>query len=93
MKYIKPLKNRYSLPVLVRFIGEFLTGITGGMLAPFLIIYVNNQMHGNVLLSMLIVGLQPLTEILFTIIAGGITDRYGRKKKCRIIASNFSCFI
>lgn len=79
MTFLHAFKNRYSLPVWVRMFGEFLTGITGGMLAPFLIIYMNDKMGGHVLLSMMIVGLQPLTEILFTIVAGGITDRFGRK--------------
>jgi MFS family permease len=80
LNYLKTLKSRYSLPVRVRLFGEFLTGVTGGMLAPFLIIYINDQLGGNVLLSMMIVGLQPLTELFFTIIAGGMTDRFGRKK-------------
>lgn len=80
MSVFTTIKNRYSLPVQVRLFGEFLTGMTGGMLAPFLIIYIDDQLGGNVLLSMVIVGLQPLTEMLFTIIAGGFTDRFGRKK-------------
>ncbi len=29
---------------------------------------------------MLIFGLQPLSDIVFTLIAGGVTDKYGRKK-------------
>ena len=79
MHFISYFKRRYAGPILVRLFGEFLTGVTGGMLAPFLIIYISHKMGGNVLTPMIIVGFQPLTEILFTIFAGGMTDRFGRK--------------
>ena len=44
-----------------------------------MIIYVNKMLNGNVIITMLIFGLQPLSDILFTLIAGGITDKYGEK--------------
>ncbi|MFD3448880.1 MDR family MFS transporter [Microbacteriaceae bacterium 4G12] len=72
-------KNRYSKPVWIGFFGTCLTSITGAMLAPFFMIYIYEQLHGNVLLSMAIISLQPLSEIVITIVAGSVTDRYGRK--------------
>jgi len=50
------------------------------MLAIIMIIYVNKMLNGNIIITMLIFGLQPLSDIVFTIIAGGVTDKYGRKK-------------
>ncbi|WP_456272177.1 MDR family MFS transporter [Bacillus sp. AK031] len=74
------LLKRYPTVVWIRVLGEMLTSVTGSMLAPFLIIYLYDKLDGNVLLPMIIVGLQPLAEILFTIAGGGLTDRLGRKK-------------
>ncbi|MFD1739856.1 MDR family MFS transporter [Bacillus salitolerans] len=81
---MQKLYHRYSEPVRIRFLGAFLTSITGSMLAPFMIIYLHEQLDGNLLLPMLIVGLQPLSDIIFTLLGGGITDRYGRKQMMMI---------
>ncbi|MEI5907702.1 MFS transporter [Bacillus spongiae] len=72
--------NRYPAVVWIRLYGELLTSVTGSMLAPFFLLYLYEQLDGNVLLSMIIIGLQPLAEVLFTIVGGGLTDRLGRKK-------------
>jgi MFS family permease len=72
--------NRYPGLVWIRVFGEMLTSITGSMLAPFLIIYLYDKLDGNILLPMVIVGLQPLSEIIITFLGGGLTDRIGRKK-------------
>ncbi|HDX9577891.1 TPA: MFS transporter [Bacillus pseudomycoides] len=72
--------KRYSKPIWIRLFGELLTSITGAMLALIFIIYVNKALNGNALFTMLLFGLQPLSEILFTLFGGSITDRYGRKK-------------
>ena len=71
---------RYNKPIFIRLCGELLTRTTESMLALIMIIYVNKMLNGNVIITMLIFGLQPLSDILFTVIAGGITDKYGRKK-------------
>lgn len=60
--------------------GELLTRTTESMLALIMIIYVNKMLNGNIIITMLIFGLQPLSDIVFTLIAGGVTDKYGRKK-------------
>ncbi|MGM0846149.1 MAG: MDR family MFS transporter [Bacillota bacterium] len=77
---MRTLLNRYPGLVWIRVFGELLTSVTGSMLAPFLIIYLYDKLDGNVLLPMIIVGLQPLTEIVITLLGGNLTDRLGRKK-------------
>ncbi|PFK37418.1 MFS transporter [Bacillus cereus] len=74
------LIQRYSKPIWIRLLGELLTRTTEAMLAIIFIVHVNKALEGNVILTMLLFGLQPLSDIVFTIIAGGVTDRYGRKK-------------
>ncbi|PDY47005.1 MFS transporter [Bacillus pseudomycoides] len=74
------LIKRYSKPIWIRLLGELLTRTTEAMLAIIFIIHVNKALEGNVILTMLLFGLQPLSDIVFTIIAGGVTDKYGRKK-------------
>ncbi|EAO53776.1 Peptide permease [Bacillus thuringiensis serovar israelensis ATCC 35646] len=64
---------RYNKPIFIRLCGELLTRTTESMLAIIMIIYVNKMLNGNVIITMLIFGLQPLSDILFTLIAGGIT--------------------
>ncbi len=77
--FLKSVGPRYNRVIWIRFAGELLTGTTTAMLAPFLIIYLYQELDGAVLLPMLIVGLQPLADIVLTMIGGGITDRLGRK--------------
>ncbi|PHE96149.1 MFS transporter [Bacillus wiedmannii] len=71
---------RYNKPIIIRLWGELLTRTTESMLALIMIIYVNKMLNGNIIITMLIFGLQPLSDIIFTLIAGGVTDKYGRKK-------------
>ncbi|MDA7026029.1 MFS transporter [Bacillus sp. CLL-7-23] len=76
---MKHFKQRYSTPVWICFFGEFLTGITGAMLSPFLLLYLQNTLGHNLLSVLVIVGIRPLTEIIVTLVAGGWTDRIGRR--------------
>ncbi|PHF34923.1 MFS transporter [Bacillus wiedmannii] len=71
---------RYNKSIIIRLWGELLTRTTESMLALIMIIYVNKMLNGNIIITMLIFGLQPLSDIIFTLIAGGVTDKYGRKK-------------
>ncbi len=77
MKY---LLKRYNKPILIRLFGELLVRTTEAMLAIIFIVHVNKALNGNVIVTMLLFGLQPLADIVFTLIAGGVTDKYGRKK-------------
>ncbi|PHD21440.1 MDR family MFS transporter [Bacillus wiedmannii] len=71
---------RYNKPIIIRMCGELLIRTTESMLAIIMIIYVDKMLNGNIIITMLIFGLQPLSDIVFTLIAGGVTDKYGRKK-------------
>lgn len=82
------LIKRYNKPIRIRLLGELLTRTTEAMLAIIFIVHVNKALEGNVIMTMLLFGLQPLSDIVFTIIAGGVTDRYGRKK---IMLLDYSC--
>ncbi|MBO8162810.1 MAG: MFS transporter [Brevibacillus sp.] len=69
----------FPIAVWVRLFGEWATCLTANMIAPFLVLYLFDKLGGSVALTMLVVGLQPFAEIVFTLVAGGITDRFGRK--------------
>lgn len=73
------LLNRYNTIIWIRLFGELLTSLTNSMIAPFLILYLHQKLGGSVMLPLMIVGLQPFTDIVVTLFAGGITDRIGRK--------------
>ncbi len=73
------MMHNYHITIQIRMFGELLTSLTSSMLAPFLLLYLHEKLDGSVLLPLMIVGLQPLTEIFVTIAGGSITDRYGRK--------------
>lgn len=77
--FFTSLSHRYHTIVWVRLCGELITSLSGSMLAPFLILYLHDKLGGSILLPMMIVGLQPLTDIVVTMFGGGITDRLGRK--------------
>lgn len=70
---------QYGTIVWVRLFGEGLTSLTSSMIAPFMILYLNEKLGSTVTSIMLVVALQPLSDIVVTLIAGGITDRLGRK--------------
>ncbi|MGO0062728.1 MDR family MFS transporter [Brevibacillus fluminis] len=73
------LSTRYHTIVWIRLSGELLTSLSGSMMAPFLILYLHEKLGGSIMLPMVIVGLQPLTDIVVTMFGGGVTDRLGRK--------------
>ncbi len=78
-RQIRSITNRYHTTIQICLVGQLLTCLTGSMLAPFLLLYLHEKLGGSILLPMIIVGLQPLTEIVITMLGGGITDRIGRK--------------
>ncbi|MBG9797682.1 MFS transporter [Brevibacillus laterosporus] len=83
MKFPNPMKKnwtqRYHITIWIRMFGAFITSLSSSMLAPFFLLYLHDKLNGAVLVPMLIVGLQPLTDIIVTLLGGGITDRLGRK--------------
>ncbi|MEW9700553.1 MDR family MFS transporter [Paenibacillus sp. SI8] len=70
---------KYDTAIWVRVIGTILTSLAGFMMRPYLVYYLYDKLDGSILLSMLLVGLQPLCGIFVNMYAGGLSDRYGRK--------------
>ncbi|MGG1659392.1 MDR family MFS transporter [Brevibacillus sp. NRS-1366] len=67
-------------PILwVRLFGEMLTSLSSTMIAPFLVLYLSENIGSSITMTMIIIGMQPLSEILLTLVAGGVTDRFRRK--------------
>ncbi|MEC0230642.1 MDR family MFS transporter [Paenibacillus alba] len=73
------LINKYDTAIWVRVIGTILTSLAGFMMRPYLVYYLYDKLDGSILLSMLIVGLQPLCGLFVNLYAGSLSDRYGRK--------------
>ncbi|MGG3882606.1 MDR family MFS transporter, partial [Brevibacillus panacihumi] len=79
MNQFKRLTAAYPPLLWVRLFGETLTTLSNTMIAPFLVLYLSENIGSSVIMTMLVIGLQPFSEILLTIFAGGVTDRYRRK--------------
>ncbi|MFD0696031.1 MDR family MFS transporter [Paenibacillus sp. GCM10027628] len=71
--------RKYDTAIWVRVIGTILTSLAGFMMRPYLVYYLYDKLDGSIVLSMLLVGLQPLVGIFVNLYAGGLSDRYGRK--------------
>lgn len=69
----------YDAAVWIRAFGTALTSLTNFMMRPFLVFYLYDKLEGDILLSMLVVGLSPLVGVLVNVFAGGLSDRVGRK--------------
>ncbi|NGQ93861.1 MFS transporter [Brevibacillus sp. SYP-B805] len=79
MLWLQNIIARYDTAIWIRVIGTILTTFAGFMLRPFLAIYLYNKLEGDLLLSAVVVGLQPLTGMISGLFSGGLSDRYGRK--------------
>lgn len=76
---LERLFSAYPPLLWVRLFGETLTSASSAMIAPFLVLYLSDHLGGSVPLTMIIIGLQPLSEILLILLAGSVTDRFRRK--------------
>ncbi|GAA4716274.1 MDR family MFS transporter [Brevibacillus fulvus] len=80
MKHWLPnLINRYDTAIWIRVIGTILTTFSNFMLRPFLGFFLYDKLDGNLLLSALVVSLQPLSSMICSLYSGGLADKYGRK--------------
>ncbi|MGE5701654.1 MAG: MDR family MFS transporter [Clostridia bacterium] len=79
MRYITAILERYDTAIWVRFWGTVLTSLTGFMLRPFMVLYLNEKLGGSVILPMIVIGLQPFVGMVVSVMGGGLTDRFGRK--------------
>ncbi|SEC63449.1 MFS transporter [Paenibacillus sp. GP183] len=69
----------YDTAIWIRVIGTILISLTGFMMRPYLVYYLYDKLDGSIILSMIIVGVQPLCGMIVNLYAGGLSDRYGRK--------------
>lgn len=79
MTWLQSVIARYDTTIWIRVIGTILTTFAGFMLRPFLAIYLYEKLDGNLILTAVVVGLQPLTGIVSSLFSGGLADRLGRK--------------
>lgn len=64
---------------MIQTAGHALISFVSILLLPFLTLYMYDRLEENLALATLIIGIQPLTEILFTLLMGGWIDRFGRR--------------
>jgi MFS family permease len=87
----------YDTAIWVRVLGTILTSLTSFMMRPFLVFYLYDKLQGSIILSMMIIGLQPLCGMIVNLYAGGLSDRYGRKPimlaSLLIQACSVACYI
>ncbi|KGX89934.1 MDR family MFS transporter [Pontibacillus marinus] len=76
---MKSYLMKFPQVVWIQAVGHALTSFVSIILLPFLTLYLYDQLSENIVLTTLIVGVQPFTEILFTILFGGWIDRLGRR--------------
>ena len=76
---LRSLMGRYDGAIWIRVLGTVLTSFAGFMIRPFLALYLYDKLDDNLLITALIVGLQPLTGLIAGLYAGGLSDKYGRK--------------
>lgn len=79
MTWLRNLVGRYDPTIWIRVIGTVMTTFAGFMLRPFLAFYLYDKLEGNLGLAAVVIGLQPLTGMIFGIYSGSLSDRYGRK--------------
>ncbi|KGP73458.1 MFS transporter [Pontibacillus yanchengensis] len=75
---ISYFKNFHRI-VWIQAVGHAVTSFVSIILLPFLTLYLYGQFEENIVIATLIIGIQPLTEILFTFLLGGWIDRIGRR--------------
>ncbi|WP_228551311.1 MFS transporter [Paenibacillus sp. B01] len=73
------LIRRYDSALWIRICGNAVTATTTFLIRPFLALYLYEQSGGSLLLAMLVIGLQPFASMATSFIAGGLSDRLGRR--------------
>jgi MFS family permease len=77
--FLKKFISLYDAAIWIRIIGTALTTGADYMIRPFMVLYLHEKLDSSILLTMLIVGLQPLVAVIITLWGGGLSDKYGRK--------------
>lgn len=73
------MTRHYNLNFWIRFWGQLLTGIGNFMIMPFMAIYLNSKVGGDVSRVGIIMSLGPIGSLIGSLIGGYIADRFGRK--------------
>ncbi|PLT44694.1 MFS transporter [Paenibacillus sp. FSL W8-1187] len=73
------LIRRYDAALWIRICGNAVTATTTFLIRPFLALYLYEQSGGSLLLAMLVIGLQPFASMATSFLAGGVSDRLGRR--------------
>ncbi|GEN52602.1 MFS transporter [Halobacillus faecis] len=76
---MKAYLHQFPKIVWIQTAGHAVTSFVSIILLPFLTLYMYDQFGNNILLATLVIGVQPLTEILFTFLFGGWIDKAGRR--------------
>lgn len=71
--------DRFESVIWIQVIGNGLAAFVNSLLLPFLTLYIYQNVHQNIVVTTLVIGMQPFTEMLLTLVAGGWTDRWGRR--------------
>lgn len=79
MNWIQTIYRRYDAAIWIRAFGTALTMMSSFMIRPFLALYLYDKLEGDLLITTLIVALQPGSSIIASLYAGGLSDRFGRK--------------
>ncbi|TCP54397.1 multidrug resistance protein [Tumebacillus sp. BK434] len=79
MNWMLTIYRRYDAAIWIRAIGSVLNTMSSFMLRPFLALYLYDKLQGDLLVTTLIVALQPASSMIASLYAGGLSDRYGRK--------------
>ncbi|ARU63727.1 MFS transporter [Tumebacillus avium] len=79
MNWIQNIYRRYDAAIWIRAFGTALTMMSSFMIRPFLALYLYDKLEGDLLITTLIVALQPGSSIIASLYAGGLSDRFGRK--------------
>ncbi|UOQ91734.1 MFS transporter [Halobacillus shinanisalinarum] len=75
---LRYLKNVQPI-VWIQTVGHAIIALISVILLPFLTLHMYNEFDGNLVLTTLIIGVQPLSEILLTVTLGKWADSLGRR--------------
>ncbi|HET7656787.1 MAG TPA: MFS transporter, partial [Bacillales bacterium] len=77
---IRTYLHQFHSAIWIQVFGNGLMAFVNSLLLPFLTLYIYQNVQQNILLTTLVVGIQPFTEMVLTVVAGGWTDRWGRRR-------------
>ncbi|QQE77416.1 MFS transporter [Alicyclobacillus sp. SO9] len=76
---IKRLWHHYDRAIWVRFFGQIITAVGNFMITPFITLYLYEKLHIHLMSTMVIASMSPAVGLVVGLLAGNLTDRFGRK--------------